>query len=294
MFSASRALFFVRVDSTGRRCSHLAVHGSASPSLCVGIISRSHMVAWSAGPMDLSVVLPVSYALARPLLRTAVTADPSALPAGLCAAVALRRFEQSAQQSLESAAAPQDGGSSSTAYLRHAVACTLQLLSATALWVVAEWLTAAAAPSVAAWWAEATLQSCVGMAGATLTALAYALPSDGGGPGRLLARLRSAVEAGRLARRQAVARAAERKEKRDKAQSIVSLWKGRGSGSNGSAVAEDSGRDAAEAGSPFSPLSRTRSAVSSPLWSPPLLLDGGGGDGEAPSLRTQPSPPTRD
>ena len=136
----------------------------------------SEVSAERLGPLDPSLVLPLSYALSRPMLSTALEGEASVFPAACVAAVALRRLERSVLRDL--ATAPQHSTTPySTRLLRWLVSCALQLLGASVLWTMAEWGALLVAPQLAAWCTAMTLQSYVGIVAASLTALSLALPA---------------------------------------------------------------------------------------------------------------------
>jgi len=206
------------------------------------------------GPLDPSLVLPIAYALSRPLLAAALESDPSVFPAALAAAAALRRFERSVLRSLADAPLP-EANDRATHVLRWLVAGALQLAGAAVLWVMAEWGARLGWPHVMAWWAAATLQSFAGIVAATATTLVFALPprapSEDKGS-NFLSRAIGALSVAVQARRSAAAASA--------------------------AAAEyaDSPADARDATDTTPVRQRFQSVAASPLMSPQKLLDGGG------------------
>jgi hypothetical protein len=205
------------------------------------------------GPLDPSLVLPLSYALSRPFLASALESDPSIFPAACAAAAALRRLERSALRSLE-LSVPGTATTSAARMLRWLVSCALQLSGAAVLWTMAEWGSRLAAPQLRSAWSSMTFQSYIGLLAVCLTAMAFALPprKPGTTAPALLARAVSAL----LARAVSALSLAMRERRRAAAAAASA---------DGSDPTASEGKDS------------TPAAVrASPLMSPQKLLDGGG------------------
>lgn len=215
------------------------------------MLERGGTSAERLGPLDPSLVLPLSYALSRPFLASALVSDPSVFPAACVAAAALRRLERSALRSL-SLSLPGTASTWAARMLRWLVACALQLAGAAVLWTMAEWGSRLAAPHVASSMASMTLQSYFGLLAASLTALAFALPPrKPGHTTALFSRALAAMSLGMRERRRAAAAASST----DSSDTPPAVHEGK--------VSTPAGR-------------RPAAMLASPLMSPQKLLDGGG------------------